>query len=49
MLTVKIDELLKPILEMIAEMESRSQGGQIEYWIKKEAERLNIKLPPSSK
>lgn len=45
MLTVKIEETLKPVLEKIAEKESRSQGGQIEYWIKKEAEILNIPIP----
>ncbi|WP_323520066.1 RepB family protein [Mucilaginibacter sp. 10I4] len=45
MISIKIEEALKPILEQICETESRSQGGQVEYWIKKEAERLSIKLP----
>ncbi len=44
MVSIKIDDTLKEALIKIAELESRSQGGQIEYWIKKEAERLNIKI-----
>lgn len=44
MLTVKIEDNLKPVLEQIAEKESRSQGGQIEHWIKKDAKRLNIEV-----
>jgi len=44
MITVKIDENLKPVLEEIAKRESRSQGAQIEHWIKKDAKRLNISI-----
>ncbi len=43
-ITVKIEENLKPVLEKIAEHESRSQGGQIEAWIKKDAKRLKIEI-----
>lgn len=49
MLTVKVEENLKPVLEQIADTESRSQGGQIEHWIKKDAKRLKIDVPKSSK
>lgn len=44
MLTVKVEENLKEALIKIADIENRSQGGQIEYWIKKDAKRLDIKI-----
>lgn len=44
MISVKIEEDLVEPLKKIAESESRSQGGQIEFWIRKEAERLDIKI-----
>lgn len=46
MISVKIDDSLIEPLKQIADNESRSQGAQIEYWIKKEAERLKIPIPP---
>jgi hypothetical protein len=45
MLSVKVESSLLDQLKQIADLESRSQGGQIEFWIKKEAERLNLKVP----
>jgi hypothetical protein len=49
MLTVKVEENLKPVLEKIVEAESRSQGGQIEHWIKKDAKRLKIPIEKPAK
>ena len=46
MLSIRIEENLKPILEQIAEENGRSQGNLIEQWIKKDAKRLNIPIPP---
>jgi len=45
MVSIKIDQNLLEPFRQIAETESRSQGGQVEFWIKKEAERLKIKIP----
>lgn len=45
MISIKIEENLKPVLEKIADLESRSQGGMVEKWIKKDAKRLNIEIP----
>lgn len=49
MLTVKIEENLKPVLEQISEHEGRSQGNLVEHWIKKNAKRLNIEIPKQDK
>ena len=42
MLTVKVDEATIELLKKMAESQSRSQGGQVDFLIKKEAKELGI-------
>lgn len=44
MISIKIEDNLPEVLKQIAENETRSQGEQVEHWIKKEAKRLGIDI-----
>lgn len=45
MLTVKVEETTIELLKKLAESQSRSQGGQVDFMIKKEAKEQGIELP----
>jgi len=42
MLTIKVEEATIDLLKKMAESQSRSQGGQVDFLIKKEAKELGL-------
>jgi hypothetical protein len=48
MVTIKLDIPFDETLKEIAKKESRSQGKQVEHWIKKDAKRLGIEIKTNS-